>query len=563
MEAHLYTILKVARDSDLRQQIGNNQFFDLVDHDKVESFRVKKQTTLAEFKQMLASKWQVPIERQRFWMWAVRQNRSLRPSSYLLPDADNTRVCDIREPMGSGYGRQAVQSEVRLYLEEAQEDKPLRNIERDEFLLFFKLYDPVNQKLSFLGRCFAKRNNKLPDLFPLLTRLAGFPEGTPLEVSEEIKFEPNVMIEKVEKRQYFHQAQLEHGDILVVQQALPPDQQKDLKWPTAKEYFGYVKNRQTVHFKKLETPKEEGISIELSCLMTYEDVSRELAEALSPPLDDPMKLRFTQQNNYTQQPKPTPLRWPSQQVELPDMLQHFGQTTDTLFYEVLDLPLPQLERLKTLKIAFHGDKAEEIAQHQLRLPKDSCIGHVLEELRKLLDKSYASTPLRLMEIYLSKIYKVFEDKDEIDSVNDAYWQLRAEAIPEDQLSVSEQDQLIHVYHFTCDQHSQGNTFGDPFLFRISETETLADVRPRIQQKLGIADADFVKWKFAVCFNLRPPEYLNDDDVLAARFVRSNNAYNPNQDSTYLGLEHTDMHPHRHRHHNNRMSHYERPIKIYN
>ena len=35
MEAHLYTILKVARDSDFRQQIGNNQFFDLVDHDKV------------------------------------------------------------------------------------------------------------------------------------------------------------------------------------------------------------------------------------------------------------------------------------------------------------------------------------------------------------------------------------------------------------------------------------------------------------------------------------------------------------------------------------------------
>ena len=50
--------------------------------------------------------------------------------------------------------------------------------------------------------------------------------------------------------------------------------------------------------------------------------------------------------------------------------------------------------------------------------------------------------------------QVFEDKEEIDSVNDAYRQLRAEAKPEDQLSVSEQDQLIHVYHFTCDQHSQ-------------------------------------------------------------------------------------------------------------
>lgn len=33
-ESHLYTIIKVARDSDLRAQIGSDLFFDLVDHDK-------------------------------------------------------------------------------------------------------------------------------------------------------------------------------------------------------------------------------------------------------------------------------------------------------------------------------------------------------------------------------------------------------------------------------------------------------------------------------------------------------------------------------------------------
>lgn len=34
-EAHLYTIIKVARDQDFFDQIGSTQFFDLVDHDKV------------------------------------------------------------------------------------------------------------------------------------------------------------------------------------------------------------------------------------------------------------------------------------------------------------------------------------------------------------------------------------------------------------------------------------------------------------------------------------------------------------------------------------------------
>jgi len=71
---------------------------------------------------------------------------------------------------------------VRLYLEEAPHPKPLHTIERDELLLFFKLYDPHTQKLSFLGKCFAKKTNRLPDLMPFLTKLANFPEGIPLEV---------------------------------------------------------------------------------------------------------------------------------------------------------------------------------------------------------------------------------------------------------------------------------------------------------------------------------------------------------------------------------------------
>jgi len=88
----------------------------------------------------------------------------------------------VQEPAAGGFGRQGNQSEVRLYLEEAPHPKPLHTIERDELLLFFKLYDPHTQKLSFLGKCFAKKTNRLPDLMPFLTKLANFPEGIPLEV---------------------------------------------------------------------------------------------------------------------------------------------------------------------------------------------------------------------------------------------------------------------------------------------------------------------------------------------------------------------------------------------
>ncbi|THF99017.1 hypothetical protein TEA_017932 [Camellia sinensis var. sinensis] len=49
-EAHLYTIMKVARDEDLLEQIGRDIYFDLVDHDKVRSSRIQKQMPFNLFK---------------------------------------------------------------------------------------------------------------------------------------------------------------------------------------------------------------------------------------------------------------------------------------------------------------------------------------------------------------------------------------------------------------------------------------------------------------------------------------------------------------------------------
>ena len=35
-ESHLHTVIRVARDSDIKAQIGKDTYFDLVDHDKVD-----------------------------------------------------------------------------------------------------------------------------------------------------------------------------------------------------------------------------------------------------------------------------------------------------------------------------------------------------------------------------------------------------------------------------------------------------------------------------------------------------------------------------------------------
>lgn len=76
--------------------------------------------------------------------------------------------------------------ELWLYLEEAKNKKPLVPIARDNILLFFKLYDPKRQTLSYLGRCYAWETNRLPALMPFLRRKAGYTDNVALEVSAQV-----------------------------------------------------------------------------------------------------------------------------------------------------------------------------------------------------------------------------------------------------------------------------------------------------------------------------------------------------------------------------------------
>jgi hypothetical protein len=53
-----------------------------------------------------------------------------------------------------------------------------------------------------------------------MTRMAGLPEGAAVEVWEEIKFEPSVMVDLLKPSMTLNACQLEDGDVLILQPAL-------------------------------------------------------------------------------------------------------------------------------------------------------------------------------------------------------------------------------------------------------------------------------------------------------------------------------------------------------
>ncbi|KAL7185004.1 hypothetical protein ACSBR2_027029 [Camellia fascicularis] len=557
-EAHLYTIIKVARDEDLLEQLGRDVYFDLVDHDKVRSFRIQKQTPFNLFKEEVAKDFGVPVQFQRFWLWAKRQNHTYRPNRPLTPQEEVQSVGQLRE-----VSNKANNAELKLFLE-VESGQDLRPIpppmkSKEEILLFFKLYDPLKEELRYVGRLFVKSNGKPAEILTKLNELAGFSPDEEIELFEEIKFEPNVMCERIDKKLTFRGSQLEDGDIICFQKSTQVESSEQCRYPDVPSFLEYVHNRQVVRFRSLEKPKEDEFCLELSKLYTYDDVVERLARHLG--LDDPSKIRLTSHNCYSQQPKPQPIKYRGMD-HLSDMLVHYNQTSDILYHEVLDIPLPELQGLKTLKVAFHDATKDEVVIHTIRLPKQSTVGDVINDLKGKVELSHPNVELRLLEVFYHKIYKIFPLNEKIENINDQYWTLRAEEIPEEEKNLGPHDRLIHVYHFmkdTAQNQVQVQNFGEPFFLVIHESETLAEVKVRIQKKLQVPEEEFSKWNFAF-LSLGRPEYLQDSDVVSSRFQRRD-VYGAWEQ--YLGLEHSDNTPKRSYAANQNRHTFEKPVRIYN
>ncbi|XVE68556.1 hypothetical protein DITRI_Ditri09bG0077400 [Diplodiscus trichospermus] len=359
-DSHLYRVIKVARNEDLVEQIGRDIYFDLVDHEKVRSFRIKKQMPFNVFKEEVAKEFGIPVQYQRFWLWAKRQNHTYRPSRPLRSQEEAQLVGQLRE-----VSNKANNAELKLFLEVelGQDLRPVPSPVKtgEDILLFFKLYDPFKEELRYVGRMFVKGTGKPMEILTRINKMAGFGPNEDIELYEEIKFEPSVMCENIDKKVTFGASQLQNGDIICFQKSSEAGGSKQCRYPNVPSFLEYVHNRQVVlvWFRSLEKPKEDEFSLELSKLHNYDEVVERVAHHLG--LDDPSKIRLTSHNCYSQQPKPQPIKYRGVE-HLSDMLVHYNQTSSILYYEVLDIPLPELQGLKTLKVAFHHATKDEVFQ---------------------------------------------------------------------------------------------------------------------------------------------------------------------------------------------------------
>ncbi|XP_042505975.1 ubiquitin C-terminal hydrolase 12-like [Macadamia integrifolia] len=321
VERRLYTVIKVARDVDLFEQIGRDIYFGLVDHDKLTSFRIQNQVPFILFKEEVAKEFGIPVQYQRFWLWTKEHNGTYRP---LTCEEEQRSVGQLKE-----VSNEANNTKMKLLLE-VELGPDLHPIslpvkKTDDILLFFKLFIPEKHELRYVGRLFVKGRGKPVDILTKLNAMAGFDPNEDIDLYLEIKFDYFFKCEHIDRKLTFRSSQIKDGDIICFQKC-PPPHSLHIDVPL---FLEYVYNHQVVRFRSLEKPNEDAFSLELSKLYTYDDIVKHVSRKLllldpSLMLDDPSKIRLTSHDLR-------PIKY-LEELHLSDMLVCNGQTSDILSF---------------------------------------------------------------------------------------------------------------------------------------------------------------------------------------------------------------------------------------
>ncbi|KAF7143289.1 hypothetical protein RHSIM_Rhsim05G0178400 [Rhododendron simsii] len=141
-----------------------------------------------------------------------------------------------------------------------------------DILLFFKLYDPMKEELryfnspflglmlhvlglssppwlvseaviyvvNYVGRLYVKAGGMPVEILAKINRLAGFAPDEDIDLFEEIKYEPYLMCEVVNKMVTFRDSELEDGDIICFQKSSQAECCGQFEHPDAPSFLDYV-----------------------------------------------------------------------------------------------------------------------------------------------------------------------------------------------------------------------------------------------------------------------------------------------------------------------------------
>lgn len=565
-EQHLYLPVKVVTPDTFRHHattdLTNFDADPATDPAAPKFYRMKKEATIEDLVKTVAEDLDQDPRRVRLWIMVNRQNKTTRPDQPIM---------DLKPTIEETFSRSAGTSRdfsLRVWTEVAEEVDAQGEaiwptyqgnangvvVKNDLILLFLKYFDVEKQTLSGVGHLYVSKEKKVEDLVPVLSKKMGWgeklPAGEQLHMWEEIK--PS-MIETLKFKQSLKAAELQDGDIVCFQKL--PDKKVSgeilgkmsrlgdknseevvKRWDhfdDAKEFYDFLLYKREVRFDPHPRCEKENLGsfiLTLSSKINYDQLAERVAERLEV---DPTHIRFFTVNATTGAPK-MPIRRALNvsiaQLLNPNNYQHNLQTkADSLYYEVLDMSLAELDMKKSVKVTWLSEGITKAETYDVLVNKQ---GHIEDLVQALTKKAQISDEreggrIRVYEIHNHRIFRELTSNYPVLSIND-YADLISERIPEEEADADERD-FIKCFHFQADP---SRAHGIPFKFLLVAGEVFADTKKRLEKRTGIKGKAFEKIKFAFIRRYQKPDYLTDDRVL---YDEGGNM----EDDITLGLDHVD------------------------
>ena len=503
-EARVSKFVRLVTDSDLR---AHEAAGDLFDPDNIQSVTLPNTTTLAALYAEAARKMGVDVSLVRLYPFERRLNKSYRIMTCFSTSQSFT-LEKFNQPKLDFY--------VEVLSEPAAAPLPpasLCTLKTLEVLLFIRQYDPVKEKIAFVGTIRLSKKSTWSAALESIKSLVGVPAEQPLVV-----FNDNLSLERLDTQSpdtTLLALRLHFGDVLVVQPAPDDTQPERPRFPLLSDFVFHTTNLVSVQFVPLDAADSSHPVFKLSLpkAAPYAEVVQSVGEHVKA---DPTHIRLTGYAMFMRKPRTRPFST----TEAPRLSAMLDSVSDDkyfvgkVYYEVLDIRTEDAEKLVEVRVEFYDAHVKPVATHVLRFPSAATVADVAQRVAELHPEAGGSGQLRVCRAdghKLEVLQPAFSVATMASTGGAEKW-YRVEAIPADESAVDKKRAgVFEVVHFEQDYSGQASLFGDPFFLVVPFGTRVAELRRMVQDKLQLTDEQTQAVKFA-SIKFSTPRMLADKDV---------------------------------------------------
>lgn len=404
-----------------------------------------------------------------------------------------------------------------------QDELPRIQDNENRQLLFLKKFDPHEQSLTGFGYCIV---NQLDDISTLSDIVAEYLSASqPVEFYEELQ--PG-SIELVPLKEKFYAAELSSGDILTFQ--IPNSVLPDV-FPVYKdinEFYQYLRHRIKLKFSKAQESSEEYV-IENSCSenfefwissqASYSDIAR-VVSRYTDVQPDYLKMFALYANGRF------PLKSDSSLSDY--IVRDYNCDLKPLFeYEVLSLPLKELEHLRSMKFYWLKNSYIHYQSYEFKVRNNCTVKEFLDKIQaKIGFSDEDKSNILLWTNYNFQFQGILSENSTIKSIGKSVLlfgrilpeelalvkQLDGLADHDDDESMDDEEEDLGLIENNAKNALQGrlvmvaqyfkeaeNRHGISFLFKLIPEETFPKTRVRLHEKFGLGQKEFSKIKLGISF----------------------------------------------------------------